>query len=289
MTTNQRRAAVTHLTETYPVSERHACRLVRLARSRWQHTPQPPNDAALVAALQAAAAERPRCGYRRLHVVLKRAGWRVNHKRVRRVYRAANLQLRRKRRRRKLVAVTRVPRLAAIGVNRQWTIDFISDELANGRRFRTLSVVDEHTRECLALRPDVSLPSATVVRVLSEIAEVRGRPERIMLDNGPEMIARVLDAWAYEQGIALTFSRPGKPVDNCFVESFHDKFRDECLSVHWFLTLAEARERIEGWRVDDNTARPHSSLGGRTPSEYADEQREIEKAEELESLTISPA
>jgi putative transposase len=183
VTTNQRRAAVTHLTESSPVSERHACRLVRLARSRWQHTPQPPDDAARVAALEAAAAARPRFSYRRLHVVLKREGWRVNHKRVRRVYRAANLQLRRKRRRRKLVAVTRVPRPVAIGVNRQWTIDFISDELANGRRFRALSVVDEHTRECLALWPDVSLPSATVVRVLGEIAEVRGRPTRIMLDN----------------------------------------------------------------------------------------------------------
>jgi putative transposase len=184
-----------------------------------------------------------------------------------------------------------VPRPVAIGVNRQWTIDFISDELASGRRFRTLSVVDEHTRECLALWPDVSLPSATVVRVLGEIVELRGRPERIMLDNGPEMIARVLDAWAYEQGIALTFSRPGKPVDNCFVESFHDKFRDECLSVHWFLTLAEARALIESWRQDYNTVRPHSSLGGRTPSEYADEQREKEEEEgtELESLDISPA
>ncbi len=127
------------------------------------------------------------------------------------------------------------------------------------------------------------------MRVLGEIAEVRGRPERIMIENGPEIIAHVLDARAYEQGIALTLSRPGKPVDNCFVESFHDKFRDECLSLHWFLSLAEARELIEGWRQDYNTRRPHSSLGERPPSEYADEQREIEEGTELESLDISPA
>jgi putative transposase len=180
------------------------------------------------------------------------------------VYRAAKLQLRPKRRRRKLVAVARVPRPVAVAVNTQWTIDFISDEFVSGRRFRTLSVVDEHTRECLALWPDVSLPSVTVVRVLQEIAEVRGWLTRIMLDNGPEMVAKALDAWAYEHGVELTFSRRGKPVDNCYVESFHDKVRDECLNMHWFLSLAEARELIEAWRVEYNTERPHSSLGGRT-------------------------
>jgi putative transposase len=288
VTTNQRRAAVTHLTATFPVSQRHACALVHLARSCWQHAPVPPDDAALIEALRAAALEKPRYGYRRLHTRLRRQGWTVNKKRVHRVYRAARLQLRPKRRRRKLVAVARVPRPVAVAVNTQWTIDFISDEFVSGRRFRTLSVVDEHTRECLALWPDVSLPSVTVVRVLQEIAEVRGWPTRIMLDNGPEMVAKALDAWAYEHGVELTFSRRGKPVDNCYVESFHDKVRDECLNMHWFLHLAEARELIEAWRVEYNTERPHSSLGGRTPSEYADEQREIEKAKELESLDISP-
>lgn len=288
MTTNQRRAAVTHLRREYPVSARRACRLVRLARSRWQYKTAPRDDAALAEALRTEAGAKPRYGYRRLHTRLVRQGWRVNRKRVRRVYRAERLQLRPKRRRRKLVAAVRVPRPVAVDVNTQWTIDFITDELANGRRFRTLSVVDEHTRECLALWPDVSLPSATVVRVLRDLADARGAPQRIMLDNGPEMIAKVLDAWAYEHGIALTFSRPGKPVDNCFVESFHDKFRDECLNLHWFLSLTEARQVIETWRVEYNTERPHSSLGGRTPQEYATTLRTTMIPTELESLTISP-
>lgn len=288
MTTNQRRAAVTHLRHAYPVSARRACRLVRLARSRWQHTPAPRDDEALAEALREVAGEKPRYGYRRLHTRLARRGWHVNEKRVHRVYRAERLQLRPKRRRRKLVAVVRVPRPVAADVNTQWTIDFITDELVNGRRFRSLSVVDEHTRECLALWPDVSLPSATVVRVLRDLVDVHGPPQRIMLDNGPEMIAKVLDAWAYEQGIDLTFSRPGKPVDNCYVESFHDKFRDECLNMHWFLSLAEARQVIEAWRVEYNTERPHSSLSGRTPSEYAAELRQSTNPTELESLSISP-
>jgi putative transposase len=258
-----------------------------LARARWQYRPAPHEDAPLAAALRDGAAAQPRYGYRRLHTRLARAGWHVNVKRVRRVYRAEGLQLRPKRRRRKQVAVARVPRPVAYGVNTQWTIDFISDELTGGRRFRTLSVLDEHTRECLALWPDVSLPSTTVVRVLAAIVELRGVPERIMLDNGPEMIAKALDTWAYAAGIALTFSRPGKPVDNCFVESFHDKFRDECLNLHWFLSLAEARDVIDAWRVEYNTARPHASLGGRTPSEYAAMLYDNQQSE-LESLATSP-
>ena len=288
MTTNQRRAAVTHLTATFPVSQRHACALVCLARSRWQHTPAPSDDAALVAALRDVAAAKPAYGYRQCCRVLRREGWGVNRKRVHRVYRAAKLQLRPKRRRRKRVAVARVPRPVAAAVNAQWTIDFISDEFANGRRFRTLSVVDEMTRECLALWPDVSLPSTTVVRVLAEIAEVRGAPERLMLDNGPEMIAKALDTWAYEQGVTLHFSRPGKPVENCFVESFHGTFREECLNAHWFLGLPDARDVIEAWRIAYNTERPHSRLGGRTPSEWAERQRKIEDNERARVALIPP-
>jgi putative transposase len=135
----------------------------------------------------------------------------------------------------------------------------------------------------------VSLASATVVRVLGEIAEARGTPQRIMLDNGPEMSAKALDAWAYEHGITLSVSRPGKPVDICFVESFHDKPRDECLNLHWFLTLAEAREVIDAWRVDYTTRRPHQSMGNRTPSAWADELRAHEQDGERESLEPSPA
>ena len=284
MTTKQRRAAVTHLRASYPVSDRRACRLVRLARSRWQHRSTRPSDAPLADALKAKAEQRPRWGYRRLAVLLRRDGWPVNLKRVLRVYRAAGLRLR-KRRRRKQVSTPRVPRPVHDGPNTQWTLDFITDALASGRQFRTLSVVDECTRECLALRPDVSLPSGKVAAVLDTVAAVRGAPERIVLDNGPELIAKALDAWAYAAGVELKHTRPAKPVDNCYVESFHDKFRDECLNVHWFLDLADARDIIERWREDYNTVRPHQSLGNRTPAEYA---ALLAENPELESALTTP-
>jgi len=284
VTTKQRRAAVTHLRASYPVSDRRACRLVRLARSRWQHRSARPSDAPLADALKAKAEQRPRWGYRRLAVLLRRDGWPVNLKRVLRVYRAAGLRLR-KRRRRKQVSTPRVPRPVHDGPNTQWTLDFITDALASGRQFRTLSVVDECTRECLALRPDVSLPSGKVAAVLDTVAAARGAPERIVLDNGPELIAKALDAWAYAAGVELKHTRPAKPVDNCYVESFHDKFRDECLNVHWFLDLADARDIIERWREDYNTVRPHQGLGNRTPAEYA---ALLAENLELESALTTP-
>jgi len=284
VTTKQRRAAVTHLRASYPVSDRRACRLVRLARSRWQHRSARPSDAPLADALKAKAEQRPRWGYRRLAVLLRRDGWPVNLKRVLRVYRAAGLRLR-KRRRRKQVSTPRVPRPVHDGPNTQWTLDFITDALAGGRQFRTLSVVDECTRECLALRPDVSLPSGKVAAVLDTVAAARGAPERIVLDNGPELIAKALDAWAYAAGVELKHTRPAKPVDNCYVESFHDKFRDECLNVHWFLDLADARDIIERWREDYNTVRPHQGLGNRTPAEYA---ALLAENLELESALTTP-
>ena len=268
MTTDQRRSAVTYLRAAYPVSERRACRLTRLARSRWQHRSTRASDAPLADALKAKATDRPRWGYRRLAILLRRDGWRVNLKRVLRVYRAEGLRLR-KRRRRKQVSTPRVPRPLHDGPNTQWTIDFINDQLASGRRFRVLSVVDECTRECLRLDADVSWPSARVAAALDQVVSRGGAPQRVILDNGPEMVARALDAWAYERGVELAFTRRAKPVDNCYVESFHDKFRDECLSTHWFLDLADARRIVSAWRDDYNTVRPHSSLGGRTPAEFA--------------------
>jgi putative transposase len=283
VTTNQRRGAVTRLRATYPVSERRACRLTRLARSRWQHVSRRASAAPLAEALKAKAEARPRWGYRRLAILLQRDGWRVNVKRVLRVYRAEGLRIR-KARGRKQVSTPRVPRPRHEGPNTQWTIDFISDQLADGRRFRELSVVNECTRECLRLAPAASWPSAHVAAVLDEVVATRGAPQRVILDNGPEMVAKALDPWAYGRGVKLAFTRRAKPVDNCFVESFHDKFRDECLSTHWFLDLADACRSIGVWRYDYNTVRPHSSLGGRTPAEYAamlHDNRELESAHSL--------
>jgi putative transposase len=285
VTTRQRRGAVTHLRTAYPVSDRRACRLVHLARSRWQYHPHRPDDGPLAAALAVKAAARPRWGYRRLALLLSRDGWIVNRKRVLRVYREAGLRIR-KRRRRKQVSTPRVPRPVAAAANTQWTLDFITDAFTSGRTFRVLSIVDEFTRECLALRADVSQPSVKVVAALEEIASGRGVPQRLILDNGPEFVAKTLDAWAYARGVELSFTRPAKPVDNCFVESFHDKFRDECLSTHWFRDLPEAQQLIRAWQDDYNTVRPHQGLGNRTPAAYA---ALLEGNTELESaLTTQP-
>lgn len=267
VTPAQRRTAVTHLRATYPVSLRRACQLLHLARSRWYHQSVRPSDAPLATALLTKAAKRPRWGYRRLQVRLQRDGWRVNHKRVQRVYRAAGLQV--KRRRRKQVAVVRHPRPVAAAPNAVWAMDFIGDACATGRRFRVFSLVDTCTRECLALEVDTSLPSARVVQVLEALRAVRGVPTAITVDNGPEFIAKALDAWAYEHQVQLAFIRPGKPVENAYVESFHDKFRAECLDLHWFASVADARDIITAWQEDYNTVRPHSALGQLTPAEFA--------------------
>ncbi|MEY4094785.1 MAG: hypothetical protein RLZZ53_1984, partial [Acidobacteriota bacterium] len=218
--------------------------------------------------LQAHAAARLRFGYRRLHILLDREGVAVNHKRVYRVYRAAGLQVRRRRRKR-LTRADRLPLPAATQRLDRWSIDFMHDTLADGRTFRVLNIVDDCTRECLAIEVDRSLPGARVVRVLERLVAAMGVPKRIVLDNGPEFAGRALDAWAYQRGVALCFIRPGKPIENAYVESFNGKFRDECLNEHWFLNMVDAQAVIEAWRLDYNTVRPHSALDGRTPYQFA--------------------
>ena len=215
------------------------------------------------------AAERPSFGYRRLHVMLLREGWEINRKRVYRVYRELGLAVRRKKRKR-VAQANRLPRVVPISADLQWSMDFMRDTLSDGRVFRTLNVVDDATRECLSIEVDTSLSGHRTARVLDRIAEKRGSyPDRLVLDNGPEGTSKALDTWAYMNGVALAFIRPGKPVENCFVESFNGKFRDECLDMHWFLDVYDTRKRIEDWRLDYNHQRPHSSLGNLTPKEYA--------------------
>jgi putative transposase len=148
-------------------------------------------------------------------------------------------------------------------------MDFVSDTLASGRTFRTLNIVDDLTRECLVIEVDTSLPALRVVRVLENVIAERGCPDSIVVDNGPEFAGKVLDAWAYQRGVKLDFIRPGKPVENAFIESFNGKFRDECLNENWFISLDDAKEKIENWRIDYNEVRPHSSLGNATPREYS--------------------
>ncbi len=257
--------------ERYPVSERRACRLVGMGRSSRRYRRRGTEAAVLRRRLRELAYQRRRFGYRRLQVLLRREGWKVNHKRVYRLYREEGLAVRRRKRKR-TAGLGRLPRETSRRANQGWTMDFLADALADGRRFRLLTVVDEYTREALAIEADSSLGGERVRRVLERVTESRGKPEWIVADNGPEFTGRVVDQWAFRNGVGLHFITPGKPVENAYVESFHGKLRDECLNENWFGSLAEAREVVEAWRVDYNRTRPHSALGYRTPEEFAAEQ-----------------
>jgi putative transposase len=207
-----------------------------------------------------------RYGYRRLHILLRREGWRVNHKRIYRLYREEGLGIRVKRRK-KLASVPRLlPPPPARRPQERWSLDFLSDNLAAGRRFRVLTIVDTVSRVSPAIEVGVSLTGERVVAVLERLRRTMGRPERIAIDNGPEFISKALDAWAYRNGVQLEFSRPGKPTDNAFVESFNGRFRDECLNQHWFASVEEVRQTAEAWRIEYNTERPHRALGQQTPA-----------------------
>jgi len=273
----EEREAVRVACEETRLSERHACGLMGMHRGSWRYQPRERNDAELRARLRELAAERVRFGYRRLWAMLRREKnadgtrrWVVNHKRVHRIYREEGLAMRRKEAKR-LRAIARTPRERPTGANQVWTMDFTKDRLASGRSFRTLNLMDGYTREALWIEVDTSLPGQRVVRVLEWLKQTRGVPEVMQVDNGPEFVSQAVDQWAFANGVRLHFIEPGKPVQNAFIESFNGKFRDECLNQNWFVSLAEARQIIEAWRVDYNTARPHSSLGYRTPEEFAAE------------------
>jgi putative transposase len=224
---------------------------MHLSRSSYYYQARPRDDEPLRQALREKAAQRRRFGYRRLLIVLQRDGWTDNHKRVFRLYREEGLQV--KRRIKKRTAKWRGEKpVVAQRPNQRWSLDFMSDQLADGRRFRLLNVVDDFTRECLAVEVDTSLTGQRVTRVLERLRAVRGLPD-----------------WAYQRGVRWQFIEPGKPVQNAYVESFNGKFRDECLNEHWFERLDQARTLVELWRQDYNECRPHSSLGNRTPCEFA--------------------
>jgi len=220
--------------------------------------------------LKELAYARPRYGYRRLTVLLQRDGWPVNHKRVYRIYGEEGLLVRTKRRK-KRAAQRRLKPLPATGPGEHWSIDFMSDQLANGRRFRVLTAIDQVSRECVCLDVAQRLPADAVTRALDRAIEVYGQPMVITSDNGTEFTSSVFDQWAYSRGIELDFVAPGRPMDNGLIESFNGKLRDECLNMNWFESLAEATRVIERWRVEYNETRPHSSLGNRAPAVYVAE------------------
>lgn len=268
MTPAARREAVQQVCERFPISERRACGLVEIARSSYQYQGQPRDDGPLREALRQAAAKRKRFGCRRLTWLLRRQGWKDNHKRIERIYREEKLQVRR--RLRKRTAKGRGQPLAAPqAANERWSLDFMQDCLADGRRIRLLNIVDDYTRECLKIEVDTSLGGARVVRALNEIIAVRGVPRWLLTDNGPEFTGQALDHWAYQAGVALDFIDPGKPQQNAYIESFNGKFRDECLNEHWFVNLWDARSITGRYRWEYNTDRPHSGLGNLTPDEFA--------------------
>lgn len=250
------------------LSERRACRLVGIARTSCRYESRPSEqEEKLKARLHTLAGERRRFGYRRLTILLRREGWAVNAKRVYRLYQQEGLGVRRRKRKR-IGAGERQAVAMPTGQNQRWSMDFVSDSLSAGRKFRSLNIVDDFNRECLAAEVDTSITGARVVRVLERLREFRGLPPILVMDNGPEFTSQALDAWAYQQGVRLHFIEPGKPVQNAYIESFNGRMRDECLNEHWFVSLREARETIESWRRDYNEVRPHSSLGNRTPQEF---------------------
>ncbi|WP_375371942.1 IS3 family transposase [Bordetella holmesii] len=262
-----KREAVRTLMTERSMGVTRACGLVGISRSLFAYESTRSGDAALTERMKEMAVAKRRYGYRRIHVLLRREGWQANHKRIWRLYSLAGLSVR-KRKRKRIAATERVVRLAAIAPNQSWSMDFVADGLAYGRRFRCLTIVDDYTRECLAIEVDTSLPGLRVAMVLQRLAEMRGLPRSITVDNGPEFAGRALDAWAYQAGVKLSFIRPGKPVENAYIESFNGKFRDECLNEHWFLSLRQAKSLIENWRVEYNTDRPHSALGYLTPAQF---------------------
>lgn len=265
----RKRALVEYVQAAYGVSERRGCVVLRFARSTQRYVSVREPCMELRQRIKELAATRVTWGYRRLHVLLEREGWGANAKKVYRLYREEGLSMRAKRPRRHRAAQVRQLRPAATERDERWSMDFMADQLGDGRRVRVLTIVDHFTRESPAMEAGQSMGSEAVIGVLERLRRMRRKPRTISVDNGPEFASKALDAWAYRNGVTLDFSRPGKPTDNAVIEAFNARVRAECLNVHWFESLEEARETIEAWRIDYNDNRPHSALGNLAPREFA--------------------
>jgi len=263
-----KRKAVAHLRMTFGMSERRACRVLGSCRMTVRYQTRRSDDGAVRQRMKAIAYERHRFGYRRLHVLLRREGYVVNHKRLFRLYREERLAVRRRSGRKRALG-TRAPMMVPLYPNERWSLDFVSDQLTDGRRFRMLAIVDDCTRECLALVADTSLPGRRVARELDELIRVRGKPTMVVSDNGTELTAYIILQWADDRRVAWHYIAPGKPTQNAFIESFIGKLRDEMLNETLFHSLSDARTKLSAWQIDYNTNRPHSKLGWDAPAEYA--------------------
>jgi len=254
----------------HQLSERRACRLVGLSRDSYRHPPEADQmTKQLSGKIVEVAHARRRFGYRRIHDLLRPEFPGVNHKRVYRLYSAANLAVR-KRKKAKRPANERVPLQLAQTVNEVWSMDFVSDSLANGRRLKCLTVADDFSHECVDIAVDYGISGEYVTRLLDRAAIFRGYPSAVRSDNGPEFTSRAFMAWAQSHGIRHILIEPGRPMQNGYIESFNGKFRDECLNDHWFQTLHQARTVISAWRQDYNEVRPHSSIGRIAPARFAE-------------------
>jgi len=263
------RQDVAFASQQFPMSERRACKLLSMDRSTYRYEPRPDHNADLRQKLIELAKQKPRYGYRRLHVLLERQGEKSSPMRLFRQYQQAGLAVRRLKRKRLSRPAAAQP--LHVRANQEWALDFVTDTLGTGRGIRVLAVVDAFTRECLGLDVDTSLSSRRVTRTLDQLIEQRGKPESIRCDNGPELTSRHILGWSADQKINLIHIQPGKPMQNGHIESFNGRLRDECLNANWFHNLADARTKIADWRKEYNQERPHSSLGYRTPNEFAEQ------------------
>jgi putative transposase len=263
-----KREAVAQLVDAYGMSERRACKTIGCCRMTMRYRTTRANDASLRQRMKAIAHERRRFGYRRIHVLLKREGYVINHKKLFRLYREEKLAVRRRGGRKRAIG-SRAPMLVPMVPNERWSLDFVSDQLTDGRRFRILTVVDDCTRECLALVADTSLSGLRVARELDQLIIERGKPKMVVSDNGSELTSNAILAWADQACVDWHYIAPGKPMQNAFIESFNGRLRDELLNETLFTSMAQARFVLGCWRADYNGSRPHSQLGWRTPAEFA--------------------
>ena len=265
----RRLAVLPQVRKTWRLSERRACAILDVNRKMLHYRSVKMDDPMLRGRIKEIAANRIRYGYTRITVLLRREGWAVNVKRVRRIYREENLTIRTRPPKRRRAASVREERAVPTAPNQSWAMDFMHDVLADGTKVRLLTIVDTFSRESLALEADFHFKSGQVVEVLRRLAGERGKPERIHCDNGPEFVSLQLDQWAYWTRVKLDFSRPGRPSDNAFCESFNNRVRQELLNPNWFTSLADVRVQAAAWRRDYNANHPHSSLGNLAPEEFA--------------------
>jgi len=259
--------------------------LIGIQRSSYYYRSRIDPQTELRVRLKDLAGARVRYGYRRLHVLLKREGWQINHKRVYRLYKLEGLSLRLKTKK-KRVSAPRVPSPAPTAPNDCWSMDFVADRLLDGRAIRMLTLVDNFSRVSPAIEVDFSLTGKRVVEVLERLKVTHGLPTTIKVDQGSEFISKAMDEWAYRNHMKLDFSRPGKPTDNAFIESFNGRLRQECLNQNWFTSLDDAQQIVEAWRQDYNQLRPHSSLEQQTPSDFVVRWQQIRTAQKAEILTL---